>query len=510
MKLRDQILSIGLAGALVAALVGAVGLLSTTQLEGAFEGAVDMGLAVQNSQRAAMMHGAVRGDVQRAMLGAIGRDKAQINEAQLALGEHLRSLDAALRTLERLPLSPETKAVVGKTLPSVRAYAEAATSLVKLSAGDSPAAAAVAVPGFQKLYGEVEGRMAEQVKAIGRDEQAFRERSKQVVSRARILVVAALGVATVLLVAASLALSRYLARPMSHAVEVARELAGGDLSVEVRPSGNAETVELLHAMERMKTSLGGIVRSVKGGADLVAAASAEIASGNQDLSARTERQASSLQETAASMEELSATVRRNAESAAQANALAANASMTATKGGEVVERVVATMHDIQDSASKIARIIGMVDELAARTNILALNAAVEAARAGDSGRGFAVVASEVRSLATQSAQAAKEIAALVGTCTERVQAGSHFVVQARSAMEEIAAHIDRVTTIVGEISVASAEQSAGVSQVERAVTDMDEATQRNAALVEQMAAAAGSLKQRADESVRAVSRFKVG
>ncbi|WP_280151212.1 methyl-accepting chemotaxis protein [Piscinibacter sp. XHJ-5] len=510
MKLRDQILAMGLAGACIAGLAGAVGLFSVGRLADAFDGARAMGLAVQNSQRAAMMHGAVRGDVQRAMLGAIGRDKAQIADAQAALDQHIKSLHTALHTLEGLSLSTEANAAVGKTLPIVRAYAESAVKLLELSTGDSPAAAAVAVPAFQKLYGEVETQMAQQVQAIERDEQAFRERSAAVVMQARVFVISALVVATAALLIASIALARHLARPMSHAVQVARTLAQGDLSVAVRPAGNDETVQLLDAMAHMQHNLSSIVRSVKGSADLVAAASADIAQGNQDLSARTERQASSLQETAASMEELSATVRRNADSAAQANGLAVDASSMAAKGGEVVGKVVETMQAIQQSSSRIAEVVDMVEALAAQTNILALNAAVEAARSGDSGRGFAVVASEVRSLAGRSAQAAKEIAALIQTCTERVESGSALVHHARDTMNDVAVRIGRVTAIMGEISVASSEQSAGVSQVEKAVTDMDETTQRNAALVQQMASAAGNLKQRADESVQAVALFKLG
>jgi methyl-accepting chemotaxis protein len=509
MKLRNQILAIGLAGACVAALVGAVGLFSVGRLAGAFDGTVRMGLAVQNSQRAAMMHGAVRGDVQRAMLGAIGRDKAQIADAQAALDAHVTSLDSALRTLEELPLSSDTKAIVGSTLPVVRAYAESATGLLKLSSGDSPAAAAVAVPAFQKLYNDVESRMAQQVEAIGRDEKDFSQHSQAVVAQARVVVIGTIVAATALLVLAALALAKHLSGPMAHAVEVAGTLAQGDLSVPVRPTGNHETMQLLRAVAEMQSNLGAIVKGVKGNADKVAAASAEIALGNEDLSARTERQASSLQETAASMEELSTTVKRNAESAEQANQLALDASAVAARGGDLVAQVVQTMQAIQESSNQISDIVSMVDGLAAQTNILALNAAVEAARAGESGRGFAVVATEVRSLAGRSAEAAKAIAALVSESVERVQLGSTLVNQARDAMADVATRVKRVTGIMGEISTASSEQSAGVSQVEKAVTDMDESTQRNAALVEQMAAATGSLKTQADELVRAVEIFKL-
>lgn len=510
MKLRDQILALGLAGAFIAALVGAVGLFSAGRLEEAFDGAVSMGLAVQNSQRAAMMHGAVRGDVQRAMLGAIGRDKAQIADAQAALDQHVKSLDAALHTLKGLPLSPQTKTLVDTTLPMVRTYTDAAGNLLKLTAGDTPAAAAASIPGFQKLYNNVEAQMAEQVDAIGRDERAFSARSRAVVAQARIGVIAALAIATLILVAGALGLSRHLAGPMSQAVQVARTLAQGDLSVRVRPAGNDKTVQLLQAMTDMQRSLGGIVGMVKSNADRVANASSEIAQGNRDLSARTERQASSLQQSAASMEQLGATVRCNAASAAQADQLAVKAAAMAARGGDVVGQVVQTMQAIQEHSKRISDIVALVDGIAAQTNILALNAAVEAARAGEAGRGFAVVATEVRSLAQRAAQAAKDIAGLVGASAERVERGASLVDEARVAMADVVSGIQHVTQIMAEISAASSEQSVGVAQVERAVTDMDEATQRNASLVEQMATAAANLKQQAYELVQAVAVFRVG
>lgn len=510
MKLRDQILCIGLAGAAVAALVGAVGLFSAGRLAAAFDGAVSMGLAVQNSQRAAMMHGAVRGDVQRAMLGAIGRDKAQIAEAQKALAEHTRSLDAALQALEGLPLSPEARASVAATLPAVRAYTQAAARLLELTAGDSPAAAAAAVAGFQKLYGEVETQMAAQVEAIGRDARDFGERSRTVVVQARIAVGIALVLATAALALAALALGRRLARPMGHAVQVARRLAQGDLAVDVRPEGNDETVQLLQALAEMQRSLDGIVRAVKGNAGQVAHASAEIATRNLDLSARTEIQASSLEETAASMEQVSSNVRLNAESATQANQLVLSASESARQGGEVVRQVVETMASIHAGARRIAEVVTIVEGLAAQTSILALNAAVEAARAGDSGRGFAVVANEVRSLALRSTQAAREIDALIGASVEHAGQGSTLAGQAGAAMTDIVAGIRRVAEIMGEISRASADQSASVMEVGQAISEMDRVTQQNAALVEDMARAAGTLRTQADDLVQAVNVFKVG
>ncbi|MDO8286960.1 MAG: methyl-accepting chemotaxis protein [Rhodoferax sp.] len=295
----------------------------------------------------------------------------------------------------------------------------------------------------------------------------------------------------------------------SEAAEMARAAAQGDFThtVTVRLG---DTASLLASLGAMQGSLANVVSTVRHGSEGVATASAEIAQGNNDLSARTEQQASALEQTAASMEELGATVKQNADSARQANQLAQSASTVAIKGGEVVGQVVETMKGINESSRKISDIISVIDGIAFQTNILALNAAVEAARAGEQGRGFAVVASEVRSLAGRSAEAAKEIKSLINASVERVEHGTTLVDQAGVTMTEVVGSIRRVTDIMGEISAASNEQSMGVAQVGEAVTQMDQATQQNAALVEEMAAAASSLKGQAQELVQAVAFFKVG
>jgi len=287
---------------------------------------------------------------------------------------------------------------------------------------------------------------------------------------------------------------------------ITNKISQGDLAVEIPP---ADERSVLHGIATMRDSVVRIVTRVREGSESVATASAEIAQGNHDLSARTEQQASALEETAASMEELSSTVRQNADNARQANQLAVSASGVAQQGGETVAQVVETMKGINESSRKIADIIGVIDGIAFQTNILALNAAVEAARAGEQGRGFAVVASEVRSLAGRSADAAKEIKALISASVERVEQGNDQVDKAGATMNEVVAAIRRVTDIVAEISAASSEQSSGVSQVGEAVTQMDQATQQNAALVEQMAAAASSLKGQAEDLVQSVAVFRL-
>jgi methyl-accepting chemotaxis protein len=293
-----------------------------------------------------------------------------------------------------------------------------------------------------------------------------------------------------------------------HAASLAAQIAGGDLTqiVEVRAD---DSTSMMAAMREMQTRLQRTLVEIRRSSEQIATATQQIAAGNSDLSQRTEQQAASLQETAASMEQLTATVKQNADNARQASGLANNASDIATRGNEVVSRVIGTMGEINDSSRQISDIIGVIEGIAFQTNILALNAAVEAARAGEQGRGFAVVAGEVRSLAQRSATAAKEIKVLIGSSVERVNNGSTLVEQAGSTMGEILLAVRRVTDIMGEIAAASEEQSSGISQVGRAVTQMDEVTQQNAALVEQATAAAASLQDQATKLRSTVGAFRL-
>jgi methyl-accepting chemotaxis protein len=320
---------------------------------------------------------------------------------------------------------------------------------------------------------------------------------------------AVLGVALLLVVPLTLLNSRSIVRPVEHAQEIAQAIAAGDLTRRITVEGRDEASALLASLNQMQDFLRTLVGQVRVSGQSIGTASAEIASGNQDLSERTEQAASNLQQTASSMEQLTGTVRQSADSARQANQLASSAAEVAQRGGTVVSQVVATMHEINASSKKIADIIGTIDGIAFQTNILALNAAVEAARAGEQGRGFAVVASEVRSLAQRSAQAAREIKGLIGASVERVEAGSKLVADAGQTMGEIVGSVQRVSDIIGEITAAAAEQSEGIGQVHAAVSQLDQMTQQNAALVEQSAAAAASLKDQAIRLNEVVGTFRV-
>jgi len=296
-------------------------------------------------------------------------------------------------------------------------------------------------------------------------------------------------------------------RPLGRAQAAAALIAGGDLSVRLEVHNDDEIGQLMVAMNGISGSLSQVVGQVRRGADQIATASGEIASGNLDLSSRTEQQASSLEETAASMEQLTSTVKQNADNARQANQLALTASTVAGQGGSVVAQVVATMDSINQSSKKIVDIISVIDGIAFQTNILALNAAVEAARAGEQGRGFAVVATEVRNLAHRSAAAAKEIKQLIGDSVDKVDAGSALVAQAGVTMAEVVGSVARVTDIMAEITAASEEQSTGIEQVNLAITQMDQVTQQNAALVEEAAGAAEALQEQAAHLAQAVRVF---
>jgi methyl-accepting chemotaxis protein len=437
----------------------------------------------------------------------ITTDDAQMQEQAKIIATARDTYDKAETALERLHTSDEGKAVHATIVASRNA------TLPLIAQGETLAQAndlegagtflrTQFVPAMRPWTAAIDEMVDLQQARNVRDQASGHESYAQ----ARVLMFSVGGFAFV----ASILVAWLITRPLNRAVEVARTVAAGDLSSDIAVDSTDETGQLLTALKDMNANLRTIVGKVRDGTETIATASDEIASGNLDLSARTEQQASSLEETASSMEELTSTVKQNAENARQANTLARSASDVATRGGAVVADVVDTMSAIHASASKIVDIISVIDGIAFQTNILALNAAVEAARAGEQGRGFAVVASEVRSLAQRSASAAKEIKTLIDDSVTKVDEGSRLVTQAGSTMSEIVGSVKRVTDIMGEITVASAEQESGIEQINQAISEMDAVTQQNAALVEEAAAAAESLKEQSAQLAATVSVFNVG
>ncbi|GAB3373666.1 methyl-accepting chemotaxis protein [Massilia agri] len=381
-----------------------------------------------------------------------------------------------------------------------RGYADFTSSGFDAAAGDT------AVKGMDRAPAEL---LHQAQQAMSKQAVATVAAAEAVGRQATILSYSLMLLGAVAAVVAGVLVSRSITRPLEDAVEVAQNVASGDLRTTIDVRSQDETGQLLQALKDMTGSLQTIVAQVRNGAETIAVASDEIAQGNADLSARTEQQAGAIEETASSMEEMTTTVQRNAENAQHASMLAISACDVASKGGQMVEQVVGTMASISESSKKIVDIISVIDGIAFQTNILALNAAVEAARAGEQGRGFAVVAGEVRNLAQRSATAAKEIKELINDSVARVDAGNLLVGQAGATMGEIVSSVRSVMDIIAEISTASAEQGAGIAQINMAVGEMDTTTQQNAALVEEAAAAAQSLRDQTVALNDVVSVFKL-
>jgi methyl-accepting chemotaxis protein-1 (serine sensor receptor) len=413
----------------------------------------------------------------------------------------------------KLPLDAETRSLAEKAVDTGRTLLDKgfAPKAAALKAGDFEAARSAYKQGVSPLNPDfVKAMEALMTHALEAAQARFEDSSRfnQSVSVALIV----LGVlAVVLAVGVGATTTRFVRRVLgaepAELAAVAERVASGDLTDDGRSAAVPGSV--MASMQRMRKQLVDVVATVRGGVENVPSASQEIANGNADLSRRTETQAANLQQTAASMEQMTGTVRNGADTARQASALAQGASTSAVQGGQAVARVVETMSDIRASSSRIAEITGVIDGIAFQTNILALNAAVEAARAGEQGRGFAVVAGEVRTLAQRSAEAAREIKALIGASVEKVESGHEIVNQAGETIRGVVDQVQRVNDLIAELSAASAEQTEGIGQIGQAVSQLDQSTQQNAALVEQSAAAAESLRAQADRLSQAVSRFRL-
>jgi methyl-accepting chemotaxis protein len=440
---------------------------------------------------------------------ALLTDEAEAHKQHEKVDTARLKFNAAYDALAKMPLDEVGKGFVAKIkleLASTRSANDQFAQMSKTSKEEATVhLLQVAIPATAKLQNTLEEYNELQRSKSRKDEEAANEAYQRAVT----LMSALAGLAILLGVAIAWYSTRSITGPLTAAVRIAKTVAAGDLTSHIEVTTTDETGELLQALKEMNDSLIGIVGQVRSGTHMIATACVEIASGNLDLSTRTEQQASSLEETASSMEELTSTVKQNADNARQANQLAISATTVAIEGGAVVSRVVDTMGSINASSRKIVDIIGVIDGIAFQTNILALNAAVEAARAGEQGRGFAVVASEVRNLAQRSAAAAKEIKTLINDSVESVDVGAKLVDQAGTTMQAVVNSIRSVADIMGEIAAASQEQTSGIGQINQAITQMDNVTQQNAALVEEAAAAAGALKDQAAILEQAVSVFKM-
>ncbi len=437
-------------------------------------------------------------------------DPAEQKEVEAQMKKSSARATEIQNTLAKTIADPAAKAALDKVLDTRKAYTEARARVFKeKAAGNLDVAKEI----FDKDMAAKREIYLASVARLSETQRALIDNSGVAIaanyaSGRQIMIVLGL-IAVVLASLCAVLITRSITRPIGEAVRVARAVAAGDLTSNIVVDTRDETGQLMAALKTMNDNLVGLVSQLRSGIDTIYTASREIASGNLDLSSRTETQASSLEETAASMEQLTATVKNNAAHARNANGLAIEASAVARQGGAEVSEVVATMGTINASSRKIVDIISVIDGIAFQTNILALNAAVEAARAGEQGRGFAVVAGEVRNLAQRSAAAAKEIKELIGDSVDKVDSGSRLVERAGTTMDNVVAAIGRLGGLVGEISTASNEQQDGIEQVNVAITQMDGITQENAALVEQAAAAAASMQDQAMQLSRLVETFKL-
>ncbi len=435
-------------------------------------------------------------------------DPAEQQEVEAQMKKSSARATEIQKTLATTVTEPGAKAALDKVLDTRKAYTEARARVFKEKAAGN---LEVAKDIFDKDMAVKREAYLVSLARLSETQRALIDKSGAAIAAnyasGRQLMILLGVIAVVLAALCAFFITRSITRPIGEAVRVARAVADGDLTSRISVDGSDETGQLMAALKSMNDNLAGLVLQLRSGTDTINTASREIASGNLDLSSRTEQQASSLEETAASIEELTATVKNNAAHAREASALAQQASSIAREGGEVVGEVVATMGAINDSSRKIVEIISVIDGIAFQTNILALNAAVEAARAGEQGRGFAVVAAEVRNLAQRSAGAAKEIKQLIGDSVDKVDAGSRLVERAGATMGNVVDSIGRLSALVADISTASGEQQDGIEQVNVAITQMDGITQENAALVEQAAAAAASMQEQAQQLSSLVNTF---
>jgi methyl-accepting chemotaxis protein len=494
----------------IAALAALIGFAAVSSSHSQAAADAALGLAENKARLAASWSGLVEGTVARALASAIGADPAVPAAFKSVNAAAIAKVTEVQQQLQALPQSEAERAQID----TINAQRTAALSLLAhvnalREAGNADAARSEALGPMTTAAEVYTQSLRDYVALVERVTPEIRARVAADRRNTVMISAAAVGAIILGMLLGTLALVRTIRDPLREAVALADTIAAGNLAPPPPVQRADEFGDMMRALGAMARTLSATVGQVRQSADSIQVASAEVAAGNIDLSQRTEQAASSLQQTASSMEQLTATVRQSADAATQANQLATSASAVARRGGAVVAQVVSTMDEINHSSKRIADIISTIDGIAFQTNILALNAAVEAARAGEQGRGFAVVAAEVRSLAQRSAEAAREIKALISASVGKVESGARLVQGAGTTMGEIVDSVQRVSDVIAEISAAAAEQSQGIAEVNGAVSKLDQATQQNAALVEQSAAAAESLKGQALRLTEVVSQFRI-
>ncbi|MBT9492951.1 MAG: HAMP domain-containing protein [Paucibacter sp.] len=506
MKLRTRVLA-GFAVVMCLLLVGSlIGVLRVKQLNAGIENLVDVD--AHGLDLARQWAGMSEANIQRRIVTLVFEDadfgKAFTRKSK-ETSARIDQVQAELDKLSKTPESDRLNDQIGATRKQYQALRDELIKAKKDGQEIGPRVAAQLIPAMETYLASINDYAEHKAERL----QAARQQASDQAGAVATLVLWLSGAATLIGVGIATAIARSVTRPVEQAQALSESIADGDLTQEVRVEGRDEMASLTLSLQQMQRQLSTTISGVRSAAEQVRIASAEIATGNMDLSNRTEQAASSLEQTGAAMQQLSEGVRSNAEAARQADGLAQSASAVADRGGAMVSRVVETMNEIQQSSNKISDIIGVIDGIAFQTNILALNAAVEAARAGEQGRGFAVVASEVRSLAQRSAQAAREIKTLISTSVDKVESGAKLVQDTGDTIGEVVQSVQRVTQIVAEISSSTSAQALTLGEIGQAVNELDKMTQQNAALVEESAAAAQSLRDQATQMVDSVAAFRL-
>ena len=488
--------------------VGLTGLAAVRDMEVALAEVRTSGQALRSHMQGDMVHDALRSDVLAAILAAQSGRLEERDALAADIKSHATIFRDAITAEKQLITDPSTLAQIQALLPSLGDYIQGAEKIQSHSFRDLPTAQA-GLPEFVGLFETLEPQMESVSESIETWSEATGARARETSSGADVTIAGIAAAAVLLLIAAS-RITRAIVRPLQRAVEVTTRIAAGELDNVIEVSGNDETAQLLAAMQRMTGTISGVVVQVREAAESVTISSREVAAGTLDLSQRVEQQAASLEETSSTTQDISRMVANNASMAGQAGGIAKNAVRRARESRGVVERSAGAMEETNASSSCIAEIVGTIDSIAFQTNLLALNAAVETARAGEQGRGFAVVATEVRNLSQRCAAAAREIKNLIGDSVEKVQQGTSLVHTSGETIAGTEKSIGELTGLVDSVAESSRDQASGVDQINRAITQMDSATQQNAALVEELAAASASMEGQAQSLLQIVGYFRTG